>query len=509
MYKTKAYRNILTSVLYKVLILIVGLITRRYMVNILGDEITGIYSLFISILGFLAVAELGIGSAIVFSMYKPISDGDIDKVSALYHLYKKIYLIIFLVINLVGLIITPFLPVLASGFTIGKEIYFTYILFLVSTSISYLYAYKSSFINAHMDNHITNSIRSIFQIVELVVQVFIIIWLESFIIFLAVHLISNISQWIATNYIFSKRYKHLTNNNKELSPLLTKEVKDKTKAMFYHKVGGLLVNTMDSLIISAFIGVNVLGKYSNYVLIITSMIGILSLVFTSIVTVLGHAFAKFTKNILNTQFKKIYLVNFLMGMIFFLGFFSVSEELIKILFNDKVVLESELVIIMTLNYFIQFMRLTVLSFKDASGTFYQDRYKPIVEGVTNLFLSLLFVYFWGLPGVLIATIITNLMIAHTIEPFVLYKYGFEMNPKKYYIHHYLGMLLFSVLIVLFKLIPFPNYNNLYLLLIIKGLTSILVSAVVMLILYITIVDFRTNANSLYKEMMQKFKNDKT
>lgn len=507
-YKNKATKNIIISIMFRVIILIVGLVSRRYMVNYLGNEITGIYSLFVSILGFLAVAELGIGTAITFSMYKPIVDEDKDKVSALYYLYRKIYLIIFLIITIVGILLTPIIPMLAKEATIGNEIYITYIIFLISTSITYLYAYRTSFINAHMDNYITNSIRSIFQIIEYIVQIFIILVTGSFFWFLIILLISNIMQWLTTNCVFNKRYKEKINDNKSIDDKMKADITQKIKAMFLHKIGGLLVNTTDSLIIGAFIGVVLLGIYSNYVLILTSMMGILSLVFVSIVSVLGHTYAKVSKKSYNNAFNKMYLLNYIIAMIFFLGFFSISDELITLIFNNNVILDKDITLILTFNYFLWFSKQAATSFRDASGIFYHDRYKPLFEAIVNLILSLLLVRIWGLFGIIVATIITNLTITHLIEPFVLYKYAFESSPKKYYLFNYIGITFFVLLLLVFYNIPFPKYTSIYISLLVKGMSSVVLSTLSLFIFYLVSKTFRITTKTLFNDIKQYLKKNK-
>lgn len=506
MYRTKAKRNIILSITFKVIILIVGIISRRFIVNYLGNEITGLYSLFVSILGFLSVAELGVGSAIVFSMYKPIVDNDNDQVSSLYYLYKKIYKYIYIVIMIAGLIVTPFLPYLTKGTTVSTNtIYLTYAIFLISTGTTYTYAHKSSFINAHMDNYITNSIRSIFQIFENIIQIVIIILTKSFIWFLVILLISNLLQWITTNIIFKNRYMTKLNDNKYLSNDLKQEVKAKTKAMFSHKIGSLLVNTTESIVISAFVGVSILGVYSNYVLITSSVIGILSLIFSSTVTVIGQAYAKYSKTEFQKQFERVFSVNYIMAFIVFLGFYFISEELIIILFNENVLLSENLVLVITINYFIKFLRQSVLSFRDATGTFYYDRHKPWIEGIINLGLSLLFVYFFGLIGVLMATIITNLTLTHTVEPYVLYKYAFETSPKQQYKRDYGGIILFIAVLILSKLLTIPEISNIYLRVTIKGILSVFLSGITLLFLYLTNSHFRNNVKWLFLEVKTLFK----
>lgn len=501
MYRTKAKINIILSIFFKILLLMIGIIVRRFLVNHLGTEITGLYSLFISILGFLSVAELGVGSAIVFSMYKPIIDEDFDKVSGLYHLYRKIYKYIYWIIITIGILITPFIPLLTKDTTItNSSIYITYLLFLISTAMTYLYAYKSSYINANMDNYVTNSIRSIFQITEYILQIIFIIVTRSFFVFLIILFMSNLMQWITTNLVFKRKYAFKLNDTTFLPEEIIKEVKKKTKAMFSHKIGGLLVNSIESVIISTFIGLSVLGVYSNYVLITTSIIGILSLFFSSITTVIGQAYAKIDKKIISEKFENIYVVNYIIGFIVFMGFFYISSDLITILFNEDVILSRGLIAVMTINYFIQFMRQSVLSFRDATGTFYHDRFKPIFEGILNLALSLIFVNYFGLIGVLLATIITNITITHTVEPYVLYKYAFELSPKKQYIRDYLGIIIFSTVILGSWLFESDFNTNIYLNLLFKGLLSVFISSIVLSILYIISHSFRKGCKWIFYEM---------
>lgn len=501
-YKKKATKNIIISISFKIILLFIGLLSRIYMVNILGEEITGIYSLYVSILSFLSVAEIGIGSAIVFSMYKPISNNDNDTISALYYLYRKVFLFIFIGVLIIGGILTPLLPYIAKGQTIGSSMYLTFVIFLIGVNISNLYSHKTAFINAHMDNYITNGIRSTFQIIELIVQIILIIVTKSFFLFVVTIFISNLLQWFVFSLVFKNKYKHKINNNKIIDDATSSDLIDKIKAMFIHKLGGLTINTADSVIISSFIGVALLGIYSNYVLIMTSIMGVIGLFFTSIVTVVGHAFANYSKEIVNNEFKKIYTFNFIIGFLFFFGFYAINKELIMMLFNKDVLLEDIDIILLTLNYFIQFMRYTTVSFRDASGTFYNDRYKPLLEGFANITLSIIFVILIGLPGVLIATIITNVLITHVIEPFVLYKHGFEISPKKYYIFNYLGIVLFAGVLLIYNYIPFKDFNSLFTSLLFKGFLSVFITFSLMMLLYIVSSTFRENIKKLFKDFMK-------
>lgn len=496
--RKKAAINIFTSLFFKIILLVLTLLSRRFLVIELGDEANGLYSLYVSIIGFLSVAELGVGTAITFSMYKPIIDNDTKKISSLYYLFKKVYLIIGSVITIVGLIILPFLPFLAKDTTGTYNIYIGYILFLLSTVLTYFYAYKTSLINAYKNNYVTTTIRSSSQIFESLLQIFILVYFKSFELFFMSIVLSNLIQWIITNYVFKKHYRSKIIFYKHIDEDLKTEVINNTKAMFSHKIGGLLVVTLNSVIIGAFIGVIILGRYTNYITILSGVSSLLSLGFAAITSILGHSYASNPKNIFHNQFKMIYTINFIVAVVFYLGFLAIADNVISIIFSDQSIIERNIVVTLTINYFIQFMRQSTLVFKDASGTFYKDRHKPIFEGVINLTLSLILVNILGINGILIATIITNLTICHTIEPYVLHKYGFEDKPKGYYTLNYSLIAIFIGFVYIYE--HFQNFynDNKYIDLVVNGSLSIVYSMVILIICYVFIKPFRTQVHNIIK-----------
>ena len=167
--------------------------------------------------------------------------------------------------------------------------------------------------------------------------------------------------------------------------------------MFMHRIGGVLVNTADSVIISAFIGVVILGKYTNYTTIMTAMTGVLGLFFTPLTSIIGHLYVEQDKTEVKKYLNFFHTFNFIIGIIFFLGYYAVIDNLVNICFksNEELVLTRPISFIITLNYFIQFMRQATLLFRDATGTFYNDRWKPLFEGLLNVALSIGFVFLFS------------------------------------------------------------------------------------------------------------------
>lgn len=454
--KRKSLINVGVSIFFKVILLVLALMARRFLIKYVGNEANGLASLYASIVGFLSVAELGVGSAITFCMYKSIVDGDNTKVSALYHLFTKLYLIIGGIIFVGGLIIMPFLPHLAAGLTEESNLYFTFSLMLISTVLSYVFSSKTSVINAYKNNYITTSINSIGLIIQYSLQILMVCLFHSFELYLACNIFSVLIQWCATSIYFAKRYMDILEIKASVDDDTKNNVVKNVKAMFMHKIGGVLVNTADSIIISAFIGVVILGKYSNYTTIMNSMVGVIVLFFNPLTSIIGHLCIKNNLEEIKKYYNFFHTFNFIIGLIFFLGYYAIIDNLITICFGKNLEMSKSVSFVITVNYFIQYMRQATLLFRDATGTFYYDRWKPLFEGMLNVCLSIgfifLFKYLFGedfaVVGVIVSTIITNLFICHTVEPYVLFKYEFHSSVKKYYYKNYFYIFIFMLSLVI-------------------------------------------------------------
>ena len=490
--KKKGALNIGISIASKIFLLIGGFLVRRFLIVCVGNDANGLQALYNSIIGFLSVAELGVGSAITFCMYEPIVQKDKQKVSALFELFKKLYLIIGGVIFLGGLLAMLFLPVLSKGYEeTGINLYFTFFLMLVSVSLTYMFAAKTSLINAYKNNYITTLISSIGRLIEYGLQILVLILTKSFALYLLCLIVASLLQWLATEYIFNRDYKQVIEKSASLDSETKKEVAKNVKAMFMHRIGSVLVNTIDSMIISAFIGVAILGKYSNYVLVCTAGIGVLSLVFTPLTSVIGHFCVEEQGDTREIQkyYNFFYGINYILGAIFFLIYYAVVDNVISIFFGSGLLLEKNISFVLTLNYFIQFMRQSTLLFRDATGTFYNDRWKPLFEGLSNLFLSILFISFLGVVGVLVATIFTNLLICHIVEPFVLHKNFFKVSVKHFCIKNYIYIFIFAVVLGMLNF-SMVSIENIWLEIVMNGGIGLLYAVLLVGIIFITNKDLK-------------------
>lgn len=439
--KRKSILIVSVSIVSKLILLAAALFVRRLLIQRLGNDINGLNSLFSSIIGMLGVAELGIGRAITFSMYSPIIKDNKQQVAALYCLYKKWYLIIGIVILVIGIIIIPLLPYLINDYEqLSVNVYISFFLSLIAVVLSYGFSAKTSLIEAYKDNYITTGLMTVSYLVRYALQIAAILIWRSFTVFLICQIIGTLVLWALTEIAVRQKHGDIIVLHEDVDTETKTVVTRNVKAMVMHKVGTIMVNSVDSIIISGFIGVVLLGKYSNYNYIAAVLVSVLALFFTPLTSVVGHLCAEGNQEKSKGYFDYFYSLNFIIGVVFFLGYYAVIDSVVSLLFGTGLSVSHAIAFIITLNQFVQYMRNASLLFRNASGTFHNDRWKPIAEGVANIILSLLFVVVfpeeYRVVGVIVATIITNLLICDTVEPFVVFKHVFGRSPKDFYIKNY-------------------------------------------------------------------------
>ena len=484
--KKKGILNIGTSIISKIILLLVALYMRRLLILYIGNEANGLNSLYASIIGLLSVAELGVGSAIIFSMYSPIVRGDNKKVAALYCLYRKLYRIIGLVIFVAGLALMPFLP-------------------KMTVVISYLYSAKTSLIEAYKDNYINTAIGTISRMIRYALQIAAIIIWKSFVIFLICQIIETIIIWYFTDRTARKLHPEILSMRETLDQDYKREVTKNIKAMFMHKIGAIVVGAVDSMIISIFIGVAILGKYTNYTAICGAMTGIIALFFTPLTSVIGHLCASKNSGEIRKYFNYFYSMNYILGVFFFLGYYAVIDNLVVLFFGSDLTMLRGIPFVITVNSFTGYMRNAQLMFRDASGTFYYDRWKPIVEGIANIILSIIFVNIfpegYEVVGVIAATIVTSLLICYIVEPHILFKYVFKEPATKFYFLNYSRVILFVLCMLLVDWLKISCDSNMMELLL-NGMISVGISVAFLGLLSVFDRGFRQDARVLLTQARQ-------
>lgn len=425
--------NIATGTVGEVIQLALQFICRTIFIYTLSAEYLGINGLFENILKLLSLTELGFGSALIYSMYKPIADGDESLISSLMNLYKKIYSIIGCVILFLGLVLLPFLPYLIKDGTSVPNLSLIYILVLMNSVSSYFLGYKASIINANQKRYITITIQKIFAIIEVLLKTFVLLYFKAYIIYLCIGIICNVCSNITQYIIANKMYPYLKNNKKTLpSKNECNKIFKNTKAMAMHKIGSVFITGTDNLLISAFVNIASVGIYSNYILILNSISRFTNLIGNTMTASVGNLVATSDIQRVYKTYCKITFMN-----IWIHGFcacccMTLFNNFIIVWIGDNYIFPSFIVALIVFNRFLIGFRDSTIIFRDAMGLFWYDRYKPLLEILVNFAVSIVLVQLIGISGVFLGTIISGIFVCCTIEPYVLFKHGFNMSLSKYY-----------------------------------------------------------------------------
>lgn len=473
---TNSIRNSLIAFLAQILSILFSFITRTVFIKTLGASYLGVNGLFSNILSMLSFAELGIGTAIIYAMYKPLADGDEKKISALMNLYAKAYKCIGISTAVIGVCLVPFLDILIKDKPDIPNLTLIYLLFLGNSSISYFFSYKRSIIIASQRGYLNTLNQITFSIIQNICQILILIYFKQYLLYLIVQIIcticSNISISLKVNKIFPYLRKY---SGEKLDKVSQRKIGKNILAMMSSKIGSIVVSGTDNLLISAFVGLHWVGLFSNYVLIETTIKSIIMQVTNAITASIGNLTATESDEKSYDIFKNLFFINFVITTFCAIFLIVLFNPLISLWIGEKYLLNEGIISLIVLNFFIIQMRQPSLVFINTYGLFWEIKWKSLLEAGINLILSLVFltVFDLGISGVLLGTISSNLLTNVWWEPYVIFKYGFKKKPKKYY-----SLYVKYVIIALF-----PMGSTLYLAntVVYSGLIGILVKSLICLI----------------------------
>lgn len=430
----KTVLNITISMAMSIVTILTGLITQKVFVNYLGLEYLGINGLFTNIISMLGIIELGLGSAIVYHLYKPAADSDEVRIKSIINFYKLGYRIIAMIVTIVGLIIMPILPSLVGDINIDININIVYILFLMDIIFSYILTYKRSILYADQKNYLVNISHLTSTFIMNITQIVALAATSNFYLYLIIKITMRILENVAINIIVNQRYTFLRNG--DISPIDNNTKQDifiKIKALFIHKIGSFIILGSDNIIISMFFGIAVVGLYSNYYLVIAAIIMLVGQVFTSITASIGNLLTTSSSSKSYEIYNLLRFINFWLSSLASIGMIVSMDSFINNWLGDKYILSIDVLLALSLNLYLQLMRSNTNSFKEAAGIFHEDRFVPIIESVVNIVFSIILLQFFGLAGVFIGTICSNLVLHLFSYPRYVYTQLFKRSYRDYYI----------------------------------------------------------------------------
>lgn len=429
-----ASRNIFFGYLGNSVTILLGFISRTIFIYTLGVTYLGVNALYTNVLSVLSLAELGIGTAMNYSLYKPVAERDYEKIKALMRLYKRAYRVIALIVAIIGLLLVPFLKyIIKDPGNIGIiDLMIYFLLFLFNTVSTYFVSYKYSLVNAEQKGYIQLNINAITTLITGVAQIIILLLYKNFLLYLLAAAVIGLIQKIYVNIYLNRLYPYLLDKNvRKLSKEETAPVKKNIVALIYHKIGEVSIYQTDNIIISLFINITTVGIISNYNLIITSVSGFINIIFNSIASSFGNLVA--TENT-DKQFQTFKIYRFLGFWIY--GFSSVAfltllSPFITLWIGKKMLITDIVIYLIIANYYFLGHRIVINNFKIAAGIFDADKYVSITQAIVNLVLSIVMVKLIGLPGVYFGTICSGL-VSTFIKPRIVYRMAFNVNVWDYY-----------------------------------------------------------------------------
>lgn len=451
-------RNIKYAIFLQMIGIIVSFFTRSIFIKVLSAEYLGVNGVFSNILSLLSLAELGIGSSITYSMYKPLAEKDTFKIKALMELYKKTYTSIGVFILCIGFFITPFLKFIIKDLPSLEQINTIYFLFIINSAMTYFFSYKRSLIIADQKRYITTLYRYVFYILMNIIQIIVLIFFKNYFLYLVVQIVATTIENIYISKKADEMYPFL---REDIACKLEKEDKEiiikNVKALTLSKVGGLVVSATDNLVISKFIGIFAVGVYSNYYMVINALNIVFGLIFQSLTASVGNLGVKEERKY---QKKLFEVINFCCFWIFgwaSICLFNLFNPFIKIWVGQEYLFPTKVVILIAVNFYITGVRNSIFTFKDALGLYYYDRYRPLFEAAVNLFLSIYLAKKIGIPGILLGTILSTILTCLLVEPYILYKYGFKEKCSSYFFKYSVYSIAFVIInIITVKLCALNN-----------------------------------------------------
>ena len=444
MSRTKnTFRNIVFGFIYKTVILFVPFIIRTIVIKKIGAEFLGLNSLFTSILQVLSISELGFSSAITYFLYKPIANKDNEAICALLNFYKKIYRIIGLIILIVGLGLLPFIHVfIKEELTIDLNIYIFYLLYLINTCLTYfLFAHKKSLITANQRRDIVTIAQTICALIQYTIQVLSILVFKNLYLFVIAKIVSTVIDNIILLIISNKMYT-LYICKGELDKKIKKGINKRVVGLAIQKVCERSRNSFDSIFISIFLGFNLVAIYSNYYSIMYSITMFINIFTTSLLASVGNSIAVETEQKNYNDMNKINFIYMWISGWCTVCLLCLFQPFMKIWMGEELLFPFGVVILLCAYFYALKMNDVRTIYGDAKGLWFEERYRAIIEALSNLVLNIILGSLFGIYGIILGTLIPLFLVNFVYGSTIIFKHYF-VNQKisLYYLRHllYLGV----------------------------------------------------------------------
>ena len=421
-------------------------VSRTVFIKFLTAEYLGISGLFSNVLTVLSFAELGIGDAMTYAMYKPVKEDNRKLVNQLMVVYKKAYTGIAVVVGAIGLGLSFFLSfIIAEPPDIPESLQLIFWLYVVNNMASYILTYKKSILIAYQENYIVSEVQQIASLIQQIAQMIVLCFTKQYILYLIIQILCTILNNIIISVVVKKRYPWINEKDgEELPQEVSKEIFKNVKALSISKIAGVVSNGSDNIIISKFVGLSSVGVASNYTMIINSLNGILWNGLSSLTSSFGNFNVDSTIGQRRKLFNELFLCSYWLYGFMTIGIITLANSFVQLWVGSNYLVPQGVVLVLVLITYISGVNFPVYTYQSTLGMFDKMKIPYVLFAVFNILLSILLGKNWGLFGVYIATSITRLCTSEVSSGYYVYRYGLKLSPLKYlkkYVIYFLILIL--------------------------------------------------------------------
>lgn len=428
------------------LTLLLSFVSRTIFIRFLTAEYLGISGLFSNVLTVLSFAELGIGDAMTYAMYKPVKEDNRKLVNQLMVVYKKAYTGIAIVVGAIGLGLSFFLSfIIAEPPDIPESLQLIFWLYVVNNMASYILTYKKSILIAYQENYIISEVQQIASLIQQIAQMIVLCFTKQYILYLIIQILCTILNNIIISVVVKKRYPWINEKDgEELPQEVSKEIFKNVKALSISKIAGVVSNGSDNIIISKFVGLSSVGVASNYTMIINSLNGILWNGLSSLTSSFGNFNVDSTIGQRRKLFNELFLCSYWLYGFMTIGIITLANSFVQLWVGSNYLVPQGVVLALVLITYISGVNFPAYTYQSTLGMFDKMKIPYVLFAVFNILLSILLGKNWGLFGVYIATSITRLCTSEVSSGYYVYRYGLKLSPLKYlkkYVIYFLILIL--------------------------------------------------------------------
>ncbi len=498
---SKSLKNIKFAILAQIITTLLTFVTRTVMTWQLGIEEISLNGLFTEVIAVLSLTELGVGSAIVYNLYKPLAEGDKEKVCQLMTLFKKVYRVIAAATFLIGTAICPFIQYIIKD--INKPLWYIrviYMLFVVQLSASYLFTYKVSLLNADQNQHIFSKVNAVVRIIGTVIMIAGLYVVKSFVVYMIINIITTLSVNVVTSYFVDKRYPYLHDAKlpKEESKQIFRNVKD----IFIKQLSGKITNSTNNILISVLVNTIQVGYYSYYSMIISVFKQLVDQLEGGINASVGNLFASESEEKCKTVLNRLTWMYAMLGLFVSVCIYSCMESFITLWMGEDFLLGHTVLFVLCINLFMYIACKPIYTAMHMIGEFAIGRNISIAGSVLNLFVAIVLGNYFGIIGIFLGTSATY-AIQIFLKAYYVYKLRFKESSVKYMLMwlKVLVILICSMLISGY-ICSYINISLIFIQFIVHGVIGAIISVISAVVIYNRTDEFKYCLN-LAKSFLKK------